>query len=308
MAVSDPSDPSIPGDVAGVASAREMTVPTERGDFAALSFGDEGAPLILALHGFPDVPHGLAPLAPALVAAGYRVVAPYLRGYAPSPLVGPHDIDTLAADAAAIAGALSPGAAPALLGHDWGAAISYAALARHPGCFRAAVTLAVPHPLAFLTNTILQPAQLRRSWYMLFFQLPGLPEAALARGDWAFVERLWRAWSPGLEPPRAHLARVKRCLAASMPAPLAHYRAMTRPAAEATERMRAAARQPIAAPVLNLIGEDDGCIAPPAARGQERFFEGDFRQEIVRGCGHFMAIERPAEIARRALGWLGAAR
>jgi pimeloyl-ACP methyl ester carboxylesterase len=81
---------------------------TRIGGFTALAAGAADAPLVLVLHGFPDVPHTFAPLIEALARAGHRVIAPWLRGYAPSPIAGPYDADTLAADVLAWADALSP--------------------------------------------------------------------------------------------------------------------------------------------------------------------------------------------------------
>src|SRR4051812_6071567 len=93
------------------------------GDFELLTEGSLEAPVALCLHGFPDHPPGLAPLMSALAQAGYRAVAPWLRGYAPSTLEGPFDLDRLTADARALAEALSPGRRIYIAGHDWGAAI-----------------------------------------------------------------------------------------------------------------------------------------------------------------------------------------
>jgi pimeloyl-ACP methyl ester carboxylesterase len=115
------------------------------GAFTALAAGAADAPLVLVLHGFPDVPHTFAPLIEAIARAGHRVVAPWLRGYAPSPAAGPYDVDTLATDVLAWADALSPDRPVAIVGHDWGAVVTYVACARHRR-FHAAVAMSVPHP------------------------------------------------------------------------------------------------------------------------------------------------------------------
>jgi pimeloyl-ACP methyl ester carboxylesterase len=264
------------------------------GDLEVVLHGDRGAP-ILCLHGFPDIPASFDPLAGLLVAAGRRVVAPWLRGYHPSTLAGPHTIAQLAADLLAVADAVSPDAPVDVIGHDWGAVATYAACARAPGRIRRAVTLAVPHPASFLRNLPRQPFQVGRSWYMLLFQLPHAAEWALLRRDGALVERLWRDWSPGYTPPAGHLDAVKRALAASLPAPLEIYRS--------TLLAGPPPADVIAVPTLALHGARDGCVGPHLGDGQERFFR-ELRTEIVDDAGHFLHLERPAWVAERALEWL----
>ncbi|MBA3541737.1 MAG: alpha/beta fold hydrolase, partial [Deltaproteobacteria bacterium] len=116
------------------------------GPFHALVAGHPDAPPLVYLHGFPDHPPTAATFLSEL-ARRHRVIAPWLRGYAPSPLAGPFDLDTLAADVIALIDQL--GAPVDLVGHDWGAAITYAVCAASPTRVRRAVTLALPHPLTF---------------------------------------------------------------------------------------------------------------------------------------------------------------
>lgn len=277
-----------------------MIATTRIGGFTALAAGDAGAPVVLVLHGFPDTPHTFAPLVEAVARAGYRVVAPWLRGYAPSPLAGPYHLDALAADAVAWADALSPARPVALVGHDWGAAITYAACARAPARFRAAVAMSVPHPAVFV-RALATPAQLARSWYMLAFQLPGAVRCA-SLGDFALVDLLWRTWSPGYRLPAALRDELHATLRASWPAPLLYYRAMTRPPREAVARLRR--RDRVAVPTLYLHGATDGCIGPAVGDGAERYFTGGYRRELVAGAGHFLAAEAPRAVADRVIAWL----
>ena len=124
---------------------------------------------LLFLHGFPDHPPTAVPFLEHL-AQTHRVVAPWLRGYAPSPIVGPYDLDTLAADALALIDRL--GDQVDLVGHDWGGAITYTVCAAAPSHVRRAVTLAIPHP-ATLLRSLAHSKQWKKSWYMGLFQLPG---------------------------------------------------------------------------------------------------------------------------------------
>lgn len=269
----------------------------------ALVAGDPGAPVALLLHGFPDHPPSWIPVMQRLAAAGYRAVAPWSRGYYPTSLEGPYDTDQLAADAIDLALQLSPERPVALIGHDWGAITAYVALARAPQRFAAAVTLAVPHLLAFLANLRRDPAQLKRSWYIAFFQLPALPERVVPGGQWAFVRQLWRTWSPGYELPADQWEALTGCLERSMPAPIGYYRALAQPWRDAYRRMSAARGQRIEVPTLVLHGADDGCIGPRLGEGQERFFRGPFASQVVPEVGHFLQLECPDEITDLVVTW-----
>src|SRR4051812_12408807 len=119
----------------------DLFVDTPRGRFAALAAGPLDGPVVLCCHGFPDTPGTFRGLLAALAKAGFRAVAPWLRGYAPSPLAGPYGTAALGADLLALCDALH---ADRVIGHDWGALAVYAALAQAPARLHSAVTLAVP--------------------------------------------------------------------------------------------------------------------------------------------------------------------
>lgn len=275
--------------------------------FAYLEWGPADGTPVLCLHGFPDVPRTYDALAQGLVAAGYRVVAPWMRGYAPSTLAGPFSIEQLAQDVVAFADRVSPDAPLRIIGHDWGAAATYAALQLAPSRFIHAVTLAVPHPMAFATMLATDPGQLRRSWYMGFFHLPKVPEKALARGHYAFVHQLWKAWSPNFRVSRAYLDEVKDCLAASMPSPIGYYRAMFWPPKLAIPRFMEAAKahHRIRVPTLYLHGENDACIALPPPGLQEKWFVADTKIVLVPRAGHFVQQERVDAVLAETLAWFG---
>ncbi|MGH9005868.1 MAG: alpha/beta fold hydrolase, partial [Acidimicrobiia bacterium] len=177
------------------------------GHLSAGDLEDRTKPLALCLHGFPDSAWTWRHLLPSLAAAGYRAVAPWMRGYAPTtvPADGHYQSAVLGLDACALHEALGGGDDAVLIGHDWGAFAAYAA-AHHGTPWRRVVTLAVPPP-ATITSGFLTYDQLRRSWYMFLFQHP-LAELAVPMDDLAFIERLWADWSPGYDA-SADLPHVK---------------------------------------------------------------------------------------------------
>ncbi len=118
---------------------------TSRGAFGVRQYGT-GGPQVLCVHGFPDDASTFDDLGTRLADRGHRVTAMYLRGYAPSPLDGPLDLDTLVDDLLAVADALSPDEPVHLVGHDYGAQLAYPAMTRAPHRFASAVLFAGAHP------------------------------------------------------------------------------------------------------------------------------------------------------------------
>ena len=279
-------------------------------DFAYLEqdHTDGTGPLALLLHGFPDNAHTWSHQMPTLAAAGYRVVAPFLRGYAPTevPAGGYFDKATLVADVAALMRTLGGGQRVYLVGQDWGAIISYALLAAHPELISRAVVMAVPHPVE-VAASMLNPKHIHRSFHWWFFQMAELPERAIADNNFAFIDYLWSYWTtPGFADP-AHIATVKATLAQPgvLPATLAYYRAMLDPAKgdPALEPLRALMARPIAVPTLALCGADD--LRAELMNDQGRHFTGGYRYAEVPGAGHFLHREQPAAVTALVLDWLG---
>jgi pimeloyl-ACP methyl ester carboxylesterase len=271
-------------------------------------FLEAGAgPLVLALHGFPDHARSYRHQMPALAQAGYRVVAPYLRGYAPTeiPEGGYFGVPALAADAVALARALSDQPA-VLIGHDWGAAAAHAAAAMAPEQFSKLITIAVPYGPAFTQSLVTSAEQQRRSWYMFYFQLP-FAEIAVALDDFAFIERLWRDWSPGWDFPRAEIESLKRTLGSPgvLTAALSYYRHTFNPPPNAPSLEEVTTPHPIQVPTLYLHGRNDGCIGAELAAGMEAYFERGLQKVILEDAGHFVHQERPDEVNRLILDFLG---
>ncbi|HEX2317330.1 MAG TPA: alpha/beta hydrolase [Thermomonospora sp.] len=284
-----------------------MDVVTANGlEFGYLAEGPADGPLALCLHGFPDSAHTWRHLLPELAAAGFRAVAPFLRGYAPTevPADGAYRTGVLGADLNALHEALGGGPDAVLVGHDWGAAAVYAALAQEPARWRRAVTMALP-PLPAMFAGFLSYEQLKRSFYIFLFQTP-LAEAVLDR---TFVAGLWRDWSPGHDAAE-DVERAMACLAtpANVAAALGYYRAMLDPSRDRSVPDAAeASAGPGERPILYLHGTDDGCLGPEITGGPEGVLPHlppGSRAELVDGAGHFLHLERPDAVNARVLGWL----
>jgi len=275
--------------------------------FATLEMGD--GPLVLCLHGFPDHARSFRHQLPVLAKAGFRAVAPYMRGYAPSdaPADGPYQSAALAEDAAAMVHALGYERA-ALLGHDWGAVAAYGAAILAPDRVSRLVTAAVPHgpalPTAFLTSY----EQQRRSWYMFFFQTP-LAEMALAHDNFRFVERLWSDWSPGWAWPAEEMAALQETFAQPgvASAALAYYRHTFNPALQHAQLATQQARiqmEAVPTPTLFFHGALDGCIGVDLADGMSALFPAGLETVIVPDAGHFVHQERPDIINAKLLAFI----
>lgn len=267
-----------------------------------------GIPVLL-LHGFPDCHYSYDEQLRALAAAGYRAIAPALRGYAASAIAddGDYFLTTLAADVIALLDAL---ALPRvhLVGHDWGAVIGWIAIAEQPARFITFTSLAIPPMGGMMKAMRRYPSQLRKSWYMFFFQLRGIADRTLARDDFAIIERLWRDWSPGWAWPPASMEQVKAAFRQpGVPrAALGYYRHMFKWSAHQNKRGRELAARKITVPVLVLHGRTDGCmdarlVAVAVMPGQ---FAAGIRVEVVDGAGHFLHQEQPGRVNELLLDFL----
>lgn len=253
-------------------------------------------PLVLLVHGFPDTAHSWDATRPALAAAGYRAVAPFTRGYAPTqaPAIEAYDADTLGRDLLALIAALGETSA-VIVGHDWGASAAYSAAALEPERVRLLVTLAIPHPASIVpTPTLI--------WNVRHIFALGRKRALrwVPDGDFAYVDELVHRWSPTWDVPPGATDAVKAVFRdpRSLDAALGYYRAL-RP------RLPPSHRRKISVPAVSFAGAVD--IMPPAAyeRAASRF-TGPY--EVVRmPGGHFMHREDPELFNQHLLRVLAAA-
>jgi len=255
-------------------------------------------PLVLLLHGFPDTAETWDAVLPVLANAGYRAVAIHLRGYAPSDLArdGDYSVSALARDAAAVADALGADRF-GIIGHDWGAAAAWAASTQWPQRIAFAVGIAIAparYVRSGLRECLARPHNVYLGW-------AGIARWWVGRRDLAYVDAIYRKWSPGWRPAPDHLERVKGALRPRerLNAALAYYRT-----AHGARPARVENRNPIAVPALAVLGGDE-----PASR--HRMFA-SFRAEarsnqhvhVYDGVGHWPHLEAPARFETDLLDFL----
>jgi len=266
----------------------------------SLAYGPGDGPLALCLHGFPDTAHTFRHLAPRLADLGYRVVVPYMRGYAPSSTSSTHNYQTaaLAKDASDLHEVLGGDERAVIIGHDWGAAATYLATGAEPNRWRRAVTLAIPPP-AVMARSLGSYDQLRSSWYMFFFQNP-MAEGVVRHERFDFLSRLWEDWSPGYQA-NVDLGLLRESLRGeeNLSAVLGYYRALfdgSGPIDPSSAIFRDAAFETNAVATLYLHGELDGCVRTSSLADPLAYLAPGSRFEVVPGAGHFLHLERPSEV------------
>jgi epoxide hydrolase 4 len=275
----------------------------------AVAADKRNRPLVVLLHGFPEMWWSWRYQIPALALAGYRVVVPDQRGYGETDAKGPYDVDTLRDDVIGLLDHLGVEKA-IVVAHDLGGYVAWHLASTRPSRLQKLVVLNCPHPVLFHEAILTKRSQLRRSWYMLFFQLPLLPELSLTRGHGAGVTRLLRA----LALDKTHFGReelapfaaavIKPGRAAAM---IGWYRAFIRAGLRGGRAGPAALRAygTITVPALLLWAMDDRALGyDDVVPGTERFVPG-LEIQTVPGCGHFLQSEQPQELNRRLMEFIG---
>lgn len=260
-----------------------------------LSVLDAGSgPAVLLLHGFPDRATLWRAQIEYLTAAGYRVVAPDLRGFGDSDRpddVAAYRMRHSAADMEALL--RERGVERVVVaGHDYGAALGWA-LAMRSDAVAGYVALSVGHPNAFRAAGLEQRAL---SWYMLWFLHPGVAEAVLPADDWAFFRR-WAHAGVADDLVETQIRDLSR--PGALTAGLSWYRANVDPTTFVEEHPLEL--PPVTCPVLGLIGEEDLALGEAQMAGSAAHVAGGFECVTVPGAGHWLPV-RDAEVVNHHLG------
>lgn len=258
-----------------------------------LSFNvlDEGAgEPVLLVHGFPDDHTVWRKQVPALVAAGYRVIAPDNRGCGDSEMAshtGDYLLPRLVADLVAILDALGIERVK-LVGHDWGAVIAWVFAARHPERVERYAALSVGHAAAYAAGPLEQKL---KGWYVLMFQLRGFAEWLIKARDWSFFRRFTDN-HPEVGSWTAKLGRPGRLTAG-----INYYRAnigiLLRPD-----------RSKVTVPVLGIYSDGDRYLAAAQMRDSAAYVDAPFQYEIVKGAGHWLQIDAPDQVNALLIDYL----
>lgn len=273
---------------------RMRTVTRGKYSFETWESGPADGEVVLLLHGFPQRADSWDLIVPLLTDAGYRVVTVNQRGYSPGAQPRrrrDYAFPELTADVAAVIDAY--GGRAHVVGHDWGAAVAWGTAAEYPDRVSTLTSLSVPHLRAFLTSMVTS-RQAISSWYIVFFQLPWLPERVLRRRwNWFLTDYT------GLSPKAA-----KRDLAAfptpqALTGPLNWYRAM--PFVNLWKVSDTRAQQP----TLYVWSDGDVALKRKGATTTGRYVDGPYTFEILTGVSHWIPEEAPKEFTDLLLTHLG---
>jgi pimeloyl-ACP methyl ester carboxylesterase len=271
--------------------ASERYVRTNGVSLHVVESGPRRGPLVVLLHGFPDFSYGWRKQAPALAAAGFRVLVPDQRGYTTSDkpkAVSDYALPKLAADVVGLIDEAGQERA-FVVGHDWGAAVAWWLALTRPERVERAAVLNVPHPTVMRRHVLTNPRQALRSWYVFFVQLPWLPERLLARDDHALLAGALRGSRRGAFT-RADVERYRAAWAepGALTAMLNWYRAAVRaPGSLSSGRVRV--------PLLLLWGARDAflgreLVEPSAARCD------DARVVVYDKASHWVQLDEPEAV------------
>lgn len=279
-----------------------MSPRLERYSNAGLTFevtdtGPEDGRVVIALHGFPEDRHCWDAIGETLSGAGHRMLAPDQRGYSPGARPRgrrSYALSELDADIVALADAAGAERFD-LIGHDWGGAVAWDLAARHADRVRTVTVLSTPHPRAFQAS-MLRSSQILHSWYMLFFQIPRIPEAGFRARKGRQMERTMRR--AGLDPESASRYANRFAEPGAMTGPINWYRALP---------FGASSPAPVVqVPSLYVWSDNDRFLTRKAAELTAKFVTGPYRFEVFAGENHWLPSGAPDKVSKVLLEHLAA--
>lgn len=259
--------------------------------------------LVILLHGFPEFWYSWRHQIPVL-ARHFKVVVPDLRGYNDSdkPLSG-YDLDTLSQDIKGLMKSLGYAKAH-VVGHDWGGAIAWHLAQKFPQSIQRLAILNAPHPQRFMQEMLSNLDQLRRSWYVLAFQVPSLPEWLIRSNLQNFLKNMLqdqaiRKGAFSRNDTEIYQAALEKPGALS--SAIAHYRHLLSPQ---NWSRHLGQHLPVTAPTLVLWGDEDKLLSHRFTEGLEKLVAAPFLVKRIPQCGHWIQQEVPQTVNRELLKFL----
>jgi pimeloyl-ACP methyl ester carboxylesterase len=259
-------------------------------------------PLIVLLHGFPEFWYGWRQQIAPLAAAGFRVVAPDMRGYNLSSKpdgVAAYDTEKLAADVRDLI--QERGAQSAMLvGHDWGGTAAWATAMIHPEVVDRLAILNAAHPRKLLEG-LHHPSQLRKSWYFFFFDLPGVPESVVQANHWHFFRHFVHAARPAYTPEEMDRYVEAWSQPGAATGMINYYRSSVRTPPKRAE----SALVPVKAPTLVIWGQDDGYLGPELAEPDHDDVPNLDRVERIPDASHWVHHDAAERVTQLLIDFFG---
>jgi pimeloyl-ACP methyl ester carboxylesterase len=270
--------------------------------------GPEDGDLVVLLHGFPEFWYSWHHQLPALAEAGYRVLAPDLRGYNRSekpPGVESYRTAELVGDVVGLIDHAGRDDA-VVVGHDWGGAVAWAVAIGRPAVVDRLAILNAPHPGAFQRELTSNPDQLRRSWYMFAFQVPWLPELLLTWNDAALLEELFDPGEDGrLSPSQMRRYREAFSRPGAARAAINYYRATIRSTVRGL--LGGGGEDPedldVTVPTLVLWREQDEALSLDLLEGLDRWVA-DLDVRRFPEASHWLQLDEPEAVTESLLEFL----
>ncbi len=267
--------------------------------FDVIDAGPADGQVVILLHGFPEQNTMWQPVISRLTAEGYRCLAPLQRGYSPGARPTrrrDYRVDELAEDIRTLIDA-SGAQRVHLVGHDWGATVAWRVAQRFPERLLTVTSMSVPHPGAFF-KALVTSRQGLASWYILFFQLPRIPEWYMTRRHGTFT-------LSGLVESRAqHAPALAEAEAKAMAEPGALTAALNWYRAVPLSDVRDAG-QKVTVPTMFVWSDGDIALREKGARATGDYVVGEYRFELLEGVSHWILDEQPDRMADLLVDWFG---
>lgn len=260
--------------------------------------GNADDPLIVMLHGFPEYWYAWRFQIKPLAAAGYRIVAPDMRGYNLTDKTPPYDIFTVASDIVNLIHTLGRQRS-VVVGHDWGGMIAWAIAMVHPEVVMRLIVCNLPHPGAVRrAQQQMYLPQLLKSWYIGFFQLPSLPEWFCAANDFRALLGPMRRSLPAFGEVDASRYRQAWSQPGALPAMLGYYRALP----SSLQQLRKQGHD-VTAPTTLIWGDPDIALDTRLAQWSKEYVKG-LKLSIIPHSSHFVQLRHPEQVTRLMLEFL----